>query len=124
MLLANLPAELPNCDNLAYARGCRSDEVEHLCQRAHPCHQWDLELKREVLLERRLGIHRHGPELRCDLSFLESRGRGLVEVGEVALGVDFAYEGALAPVCTQPCERRRDGRLADSALSGDEYQLP
>ena len=92
-------------------------------QRAEAGHQRDLELEAQVLLQRLLGVHRHGEEVGLDLAGLEGGGPGLEEVGQVALGVDLADQGALALLRGQQGERRRDGRLADTALAGDEDQL-
>jgi len=50
-------------------------------------------------------------------------GPGLEEVGQVALGVDFADEGAEAPFGREQGQGSRDGRLADAALARDEDQL-
>ena len=48
---------------------------------------------------------------------------GLVEVGQVALGVDLADEGALTLLGRQQGQPGRDGRLAHATLASDEEQL-
>ena len=57
-----------------------------------------------------------------DLARAEGGGAGLVEVGQVALGVDLADQRALAPGRREQPEAGRDGRLADAPLAGDEQQ--
>ena len=99
------------------------DEVEGAGQRTESGDQRDLELEAQVLLERLLGVHRHGEEARRDLALgSNDGGADLEEVGQVALGVDLADEGALALLGGQQGQRRGDRRLADAALAGDEEQ--
>ena len=121
--LAHLPQELPDREDLLHAGRGVGHEVEGAGQRAEASHQRDLELEAQVLLERLLGVHRHGEEAGRHLALLERRGTDLEEVGQVALGVDLADEGALAVLRSEERERRRDGGLADASLAGDEEEL-
>ena len=43
---------------------------------------------------------------------------------QVALGVEFTHEGALAAIGGELRERSRGGRLPDTALAGDDEQAP
>jgi hypothetical protein len=97
-------------------------EVERAGERSEPREQGQLELEAEVLLERRLGVHRHGPEPGRDLALAELGGGGLEGAGQVSLGVDLAQQRALPPRGRQRSQGRGDRRLADTALAGDEQQ--
>ena len=121
-VLAHLPQELPDREDLLHARGGVGDEVEGAGEGSEPGDERDLELEAQVLLERLLGVHRHGEEARGHLALLERGGADLEEVGQVALGVDLADERALAVLRREEGERRRDGGLADAPFAGDEEE--
>ena len=123
VLLAHLPRQLADGEDLLHAGRGVGDEVEGPGERADAGEERQLELEAEVLLQRLLGVHRHRPEVGLQLTGLEAGVAGLVEVGQVALGVDLADEGALALLGRQHAEPGRDGRLADATLAGDEDEL-
>src|SRR3546814_15315711 len=62
------------------------------------------------------------PQAGRQLPLLEARRPGLEEVGQVALGVDLADEGALSLLRTKQGKGRGDGGLADTSLARDEEQ--
>ena len=57
--------------------------------------QRHLELQLEVLLQRLLGVHGHAPQVRGQLAWARTTAAALEGVGQVALGVDLAHQGAL-----------------------------
>jgi hypothetical protein len=122
VVLLDLVAELADGQDLLHARRGVGDEVERPGQRADLGQQRELELEAQVLLQRLLGVHGHGPEAGLDLAGIERGRPGLVEVGQVALGVDLAHERALAARRGEQPEAGRDGGLADAPLAGDEQQ--
>ena len=116
--LADLPEELADGEDLLHPGRGVGDEVEGAGQGPEAGDERDLELEPQVLLERLLGVHRHGEEVRRHLPGLEAGGRDLEEVGEVALGVDLADERALAVL------RRRAGASAAATVVLPTPPLP
>jgi hypothetical protein len=123
VLLAHLVGELADGEDLLHARRRVGDEVEGAGERTDLGEQRDLQLEAQVLLERLLGVHRHRPQARLELPGREGGLPRLVEVGQVALGVDLAHEGALALLGGEQGQGCRDGGLADAALPRDEEEL-
>ena len=119
--LADLVAQLADDQDLLHARGGVGHEVEGAGQRAQPGQQRQPELEAQVLLERRLGVHRHGPQAGRDLPLGEARRPGLERPGQVALGVHLAQQRALAAEAAS-APSGGDRRLADTALAGDEQE--
>ena len=120
--LAHLPAELAHREDLAHTGGGGRHEVERLGQWPDPPHHRDAQVELEVLAQRRLRVHRHGPDPGRDLPRREVGGRRLEERRHVALGVDLADQDSLAVLGRQLGQARGDRRLAHAALAGDEHQ--
>ena len=119
--LAHLPADLADGEDLLHARRRVRDEVERLARagRARPS-TGTRRLSLQVLLQRRLGVHRHREDPGIDLARLEA-DRALLELrGDVALGVDLDEQDALADVRREQRGRGGDRALADAALAREE----
>ena len=124
MALAHLVAQLADGEDLLHAGRRVGDEVERARQRPDLAEQRDLHEQPQVLAQRVLGVHRHREQLWLDLARLE-RERGGVEGGrQRTLGVHLAHQHTPAVACGEQRQRRRDRRLADTALAGDEDQPP
>ncbi len=120
--LPDLPADLADGQDLPDAGGGGGHEVEDPGQGAQPGDGGQPQLQVEVLPQRRLGVHGHHPQVRRHPVGLERRARRLIEVGQVALGIDLAGQGLLAMGGAQQGQRRRCGALAHSPFAGDEEQ--
>ena len=124
MALADLPADLPDGEDLLDPRCRRGQEVEGLRHGADPSDDRDAQVQLEVLAQRRLGVHGHEREAVGHPLWHELRRRHLECRREVALGVDLAAEDRAALVGQHLGQARGDGGLADAALAGDEDQVP
>src|SRR5439155_18970322 len=122
--LPHLPHRLADREDLPDTGTCGGDELEGARQWPDAGDGRETQLDTEVLLQRLLGVHRHGEEARLDLLGLVARGPGLEKVAEVALGVDLADERALAVLRGEQTERGCDRALADAALAADKQQPP
>ena len=120
--LADLVAELADGEDLLDTGRRGRHEVEHPRHRPDPPHDRDAQVDAHVLVERALGVHRHRRQAGLHLPRVVADRPALVEVGEVALGVDLAHQGALAALRPEQGEAGGDGRLADPSLAGDEDQ--
>ena len=123
VLLAHLPAELADTEDLLDAGRRVGDEVERRRQRADAAEQRHPHEQPQVLAQRVLGVHRHREEVRRDLGRLELELADVERVGERALGVHLADERATAVPCGDVGERGCDRGLADAALAGDPEQV-
>ena len=120
--LAHLVGELADGEDLLDARRGVGDEVERAGERADATDERDLDEQPQVLLQRVLGVHRHGEQAGVELTRLERERRRVERRGERALGVHLAHERALAGAGGEVGERGGDGGLADAALARDEQQ--
>jgi hypothetical protein len=123
VLLAHLVAELADGQDLSDPRGGGGHEVEGLGQRADAADHRDAQVQLEVLAQRRLGVHGHGPDVGCHLARREVGRAGLEEGGQVTLGVHLAGEHALAVLGGQAGQGGGHGGLAHATLAGDEDQF-
>ncbi len=122
VLLAHLVAELARRQQLAHPGRRGGDEVERLGDRGEAGEQRDVEIKLEVLRERRLGVHRHREQAGRYLARRVAE-RGAVDGPcEVAPRLHLADERALAGTRGEHTERARHRRLADAALARHEHQ--
>ncbi len=120
--LTHLPGDLAHREDLLDPGGGRGHEVERLRQRPDASEQRDPQLKAQVLLERLLGVHRHGEEVRSELPRREGQRTRFEDIAQRALGVDLHEQGPLTPLRRQQAERGRHAGLADAPLAGDEQQ--
>ena len=66
--LAHLPDDLADREDLLHARRRGRDEVEDPRERADPADHRHAEVEPQVLLQRRLGVHRHREHTGMDLA--------------------------------------------------------
>ena len=78
----------------------------------------------QVLLQRRLGVHRHREDAGVDLARREPDRRVLELRGDVALGVDLDEQDALADARREQRGRGGHRALADAALAREEEAAP
>jgi hypothetical protein len=122
VVLLDLPADLADGEDLPHAGGGGGHEVEHASQGPEPGHRREVELEVQVLPQRGLGVHGHVPQVGGQPPGLEPRARRLEEVGQVALGVDLAGQGAPAVLGAEQGQGRGHRALPDPPLAGDEEQ--
>ena len=122
--LAHLPADLADGEDLLHPRRGGGDEIEHPGERPEPADDRHLEVEPQVLLQARLGVHRHQRHPGHHLAGRERDGAAFEALRDGALRVDVDDEDPPAPLRRDERERRRDGALADAALSRDDEQAP
>ena len=93
-------------------------------ERTDPSDDRDAQLQLQVLAKRRLCIHRHHAQAGEHVVAREGCRPGLVERGEITLGVHLAGERPLAVLGRQQRKGGSDRGLSDPALAGHEDQAP
>ena len=120
--LPDLPADLPDGEDLLHPGRGGGHEVEHLGQRPDPPRDRHPQVQPQVLLERRLGVHGHGRQPGEDDLGPEPDRALLEEGGDVTPAVGRDEQHPLALLGGEQSHGGRDGALADPALSGEEQQ--
>jgi hypothetical protein len=120
--LADLPADLADGEDLLHPGGGGGHEVEGLGHRPDPAGDGHLQVEADVLAERRLGVHGHGPHAGVDPVGPEPHRRAFEVAGDVAPAVGGYEEDLLALFGGQQRHRGRDGALAHTALPGEEQE--
>ena len=121
--LGELP-ELADGQQLAHARRRGGEQAEDAAAGEDARRAAARQLVAQVLLERVLGVDRDVKQAGRELDLLERlAGRRRVErARDVAAARDLGDDRALARARGDEPERRRDRRLADAALAGDDEQ--